>query len=92
MANSTTYSGAFPVPQVRAREQFFAGVMGFTDESLAEALTAHLQANLETATIAHEQVVIIAPMIGPNGRTAMVRTIWQVLSDASLSFITAYPE
>jgi hypothetical protein len=44
--------GRVPSPVSVGKGQFFAGVMGFTDESLAAALTAHLQENLETATIA----------------------------------------
>jgi hypothetical protein len=71
--------------------RFFADLLGFSDDSLAAALTAHLADNLSAATIDNDRMVIDAPLVGPSGRTAIVRSAWQRLPDGSISFITACP-
>ncbi len=65
--------------------------MGFTDDMLTATLIAHFNNNLAGATITDDRVVIVATIISPNGRLATLRSVWQILGDDTISFITAYP-
>lgn len=66
--------------------------MGFEDATLSEAPISHLRDNAESSTLADERVIVMAPITGPSGHIATIRSIWQTLTDGTSSLITAYPE
>lgn len=83
--------GRVPTQASAAKGRFFAGVMGFDDATLDAALREHLIAHLAQAAHTGNKIAVLGQMPGPNGRVALVRTIWQATPDDSFDFITAYP-
>jgi len=74
---------------------FFSGALGFTKETLVPALKSHLMENVGKATVqetgvAGVRVTTIGKMTGPNGTTAFVKTVWQVVN-GKVRLITAVP-
>ena len=57
------------------RGGFFAGVLGFTKDTLAKALKSHLLDNLKSAALDGRKVTVVASLTGPNGTTATVKTV-----------------
>jgi RHS repeat-associated protein len=68
----------------------FAKTFGFTRDSLEAALKSHLIKNIESAVLSGSRVVVDAPMTGANGEVRTVRSVWQILSDGTISLITAF--
>jgi hypothetical protein len=84
-------------PEGESKARFFLR-WGFTREGwtmLASTLTK--QANENDYTIAVEgrygtKYVVVAPIVGPNGTTPPVKTIWIITEDEEFPrLITAYP-
>lgn len=77
--------------------RFFRGVLGSDEGTLAPALEDQLLSNVDAGTVTYRAVngqtraVVTAPITGPNGRSAAVTSVWQLIGDDTYVFITAYP-
>lgn len=73
---------------------FFAGVLGFTDDTMAPALQQHLLDNFGSAEFYTRQTSrasVTGIMRGVNGREARVTSVWELLEDGTYRFITVTP-
>ncbi len=71
---------------------FFEGVLGFTEKTLQKALQNHLTENLAEATVNSKGFYeVTGEMIGANGRTAIVKTVWEKTGEHTYRLITAVP-
>ncbi len=71
--------------------KFFAVMMGFTDDSLARALRAHLVGNASSLARQGNRIVAVGEMTGPSGLTRVVTSVWQRPADGFIDLITAIP-
>lgn len=66
--------------------------MGFSSgDDLAKAMQNHLKENFGSALVKNSKIEVTAPITGPNGVTANVKSAWQIRADGSVSFVTALP-
>ena len=84
--------GRVPSQESRGKGIWFADRMGFTDEDLELALRQHLIDNFEGATIRGSRITVNGAITTPGGRRPTLRSVWQVMPDGSVDFITAFPD
>jgi hypothetical protein len=78
--------------------KFFKGVLGFSEENLGNALKNHLTKNLKNAIKdgvtpqGNVKFSVTGTITGPNGKTATIKSVWQVTKDKTIEFITAHPD
>ncbi|MBI1929020.1 hypothetical protein HYR99_32840 [Candidatus Poribacteria bacterium] len=82
--------GRVPKEDSKGKGGLFAGVMGFTDETLAVALHSHLVENLGEMTLDGSKIIVEGVMTGANGRIANIRSVWQVTPKGAIELVTAY--
>jgi hypothetical protein len=72
--------------------RFFGGTLGFDDATLEPALRSHFLANRGSGiTNAKGNFEVVGTMIGPNGRSANVVTVWRRDVLGVWQFVTAMP-
>ncbi len=82
--------GRVPNQDSKGKGGLFAEVLGFIDETLDSALRSHLINNFGEATIEEARIIVTGMMIGPNGHTADIISVWQVMLEGFINLITAY--
>ena len=71
---------------------FFRGVMGFDEETMEPALRSHFSENAAKGTMNQKgNFEVTGTMVGPNGRSASVTTVWRQGEDGKWNFVTAVP-
>jgi RHS repeat-associated protein len=85
-------------PDSISKGDVFGRQMGFSDESLAQALRRHLIANYDRAakvrgghSAGEIQFEVTGPMTGPNGATFNITSAWVLRSDGNFELVTAHP-
>ena len=76
--------------------KFFRDILGFTDETLESALTKHLIDNFDNAIFGNTKagglsIEIVGEIVGPNGNTSLIKTVWEVLEDGTCKLVTSHP-
>ena len=82
--------GKAPGQDSRGKGGFFSSFLGFDAKTLEGALKGHLIDNFGSAAIKGNKIEAIGSVTGANGKTARIKTVWQV-KDGTVSFITAVP-
>ncbi|HSU13608.1 RHS repeat-associated core domain-containing protein [Longimicrobium sp.] len=69
----------------------FRNLLGFDETTLEPALHQHAVNNLASAALRDGNIQFTGPMVGANGRTLDMVTIWRLSQDGStLNFVTSY--
>ena len=71
--------------------KFFKDSLGFNNKSLDKALRSHLTDNFGNAVIDGNRIRVTGQIVGPTGKTANIKSVWQITESGSIDFITAQP-
>ncbi|GJE74766.1 DUF6883 domain-containing protein [Methylorubrum suomiense] len=84
-----------PVGGPKAKFFLNFGFSPSAPEAFAAALAAHpwlnTQGRLMTPPIGLPRLTFEGPLAAPDGREPRVRTVWEIVSDDTARFLTAYP-
>jgi RHS repeat-associated protein len=74
---------------------FFKGELGFSKETerlLGDALRSQFAANFTKAVVNEKGMYeVTGEIIGANGKTAVIRTVWEKISEDTYKFVTSVP-